>query len=251
MRTSRAGLRPAPPVSEEFGAAGQTGRREVFRLAGSLAGSRGTSGRPSPACGAPCREAWRRNDDRRKNRDVMLDRRRADLGDDSIVIMGTIVARRRRVAVARRRCRVGTMKAARAHVAPPTGANMTANNTMRRTPCEPLMFTISAREARASAGNFRRALRVLVRDMIAAVTGCVALSRRRAARWRRDGRGLLAEDTRLGRQVALKFLSPTLASDPDSRSRPERSARRLRPSIPRDRGYLRHRRTPRHRLHRG
>lgn len=54
------------------------------------------------------------NEYRRKNRDVMLDRRRADPGDDSVVIMGTIVARRGwRVAVAWRRCQVGNMKAAR------------------------------------------------------------------------------------------------------------------------------------------
>jgi tetratricopeptide (TPR) repeat protein/predicted Ser/Thr protein kinase len=57
--------------------------------------------------------------------------------------------------------------------------------------------------------------------MIAAVTGEVVSHYRVGERLGGGGMGevYLAEDTRLGRQVALKFLSPTLASDPESRSR--------------------------------
>jgi serine/threonine protein kinase len=57
--------------------------------------------------------------------------------------------------------------------------------------------------------------------MIAGVTGQLVSHYRVGQRLGGGGMGevYLAEDTRLGRQVALKFLSPTLAADPESRSR--------------------------------
>jgi serine/threonine protein kinase len=57
--------------------------------------------------------------------------------------------------------------------------------------------------------------------MIAGVTGQLVSHYRVGQRLGGGGMGevYLAEDTRLGRQVALKFLSPTLAADPENRSR--------------------------------
>jgi serine/threonine protein kinase/Flp pilus assembly protein TadD len=57
--------------------------------------------------------------------------------------------------------------------------------------------------------------------MIAGVTGQLVSHYRVGQRLGGGGMGevYLAEDTRLGRQVALKFLTPTLAADPENRTR--------------------------------
>jgi non-specific serine/threonine protein kinase len=61
----------------------------------------------------------------------------------------------------------------------------------------------------------------MIRGGLPAVTGSLVSHYRVGPRLGGGGMGevYLAEDTRLGRQVALKFLSPSLAADPDSRGR--------------------------------